>query len=116
MFAKTLGETTVGIDGALITVEVDINNGLPKFDVVGLATTAVKEARERVKSAITNSGFVFPMSNLTINLAPADLKKEGSSLDLPMALGVLVANNQGIDLADVEDKIFVGELSLESVR
>ncbi|MBQ0107740.1 MAG: YifB family Mg chelatase-like AAA ATPase [Phascolarctobacterium sp.] len=113
MFAKTLGETTVGIDGALITVEVDINNGLPKFDVVGLATTAVKEARERVKSAITNSGFVFPMSNLTINLAPADLKKEGSSLDLPMALGVLVANNQGIDLADVEDKIFVGELSLD---
>ena len=66
MFAKTLGETTVGIDGALITVEVDINNGLPKFDVVGLPTTAVKEARERVKSAITNSGFLFSPNNLVV--------------------------------------------------
>ncbi|MCQ2381501.1 MAG: hypothetical protein MJ032_04065 [Acidaminococcaceae bacterium] len=60
MFAKLLGETTVGIDGVVVTVEVDINNGLPKFDVVGLATTAVKEARERVKSAICNSGYAFP--------------------------------------------------------
>ncbi len=113
MFAKTLGETTIGIDGALITVEVDINNGLPKFEVVGLATTAVKEARERVKSAITNSGYIFPMTNLVINLAPADVKKEGSSLDLPMAIGVLIANNQGLELDEVEGKIFVGELSLD---
>lgn len=113
MFAKTLGETTVGIDGAVITVEVDIKNGLPRFDVVGLPATAVKEAKERVKSAISNSGFVPAICNVTVNLAPADLKKDGSSLDLPMAIGVLVANNQGIGQAEVEDKIFVGELSLD---
>lgn len=66
MFAKLLGETTFGIDGVVVTVEVDINNGLPKFEVVGLPTTAVKEARERVKSAISNSGYVFPMNNLVV--------------------------------------------------
>lgn len=113
MFAKLLGETTFGIDGVVVTVEVDINNGLPKFEVVGLPTTAVKEARERVKSAISNSGYVFPMNNLVINLAPADLKKEGSTLDLAMAVGVLVANGQEISQADVLDKIFIGELSLD---
>ena len=66
MFAKTLGETTVGIDGAVITVEVDIKNGLPRFDVVGLPATAVKEAKERVKSAISNSGFVPAICNVTV--------------------------------------------------
>lgn len=113
MFAKLMGETTYGIDGAMITVEVDVNNGLPKFEVVGLATTAVKEARERVRSAISNSGFMFPLSNLVVNLAPADLKKEGSSLDLPMAVGVLLVNSQLDAGVDVEGKVFVGELSLD---
>ena len=113
MFAKLLGETTFGIDGVVVTVEVDINNGLPKFEIVGLATTAVKEARERVKSAIYNSGYGFPMGSNVVNLAPADLKKEGSTLDLAIAVGVLVANSQGIDQADVDGKIFIGELSLD---
>lgn len=112
MFAEVYGETTIGIDGERITVEVDTSNGLPGFDIVGLPATAVKEARERVKAALRNSDFDFPTTRVTVNLAPADLKKEGSSLDLPIAIGVMVCSRQLLE-SMVEDKIFVGELSLD---
>ena len=82
MYAKTFGETVCGINGEEIIAEVDISNGLPGFDIVGLPDTAVKESRERVRAALKNSGLMFPMTRITVNLAPADLRKDGSSLDL----------------------------------
>lgn len=112
MFAYVFGETTVGIDGVKVAVEVDVANGLPGFDVVGLPALAVKEARERVKAAIRNSEFPFPMTKITVNLAPADLKKEGSGLDLPIAVGVLVSS-RFLEQNMVNGKIFIGELSLD---
>lgn len=116
MFSYVLGETTIGIDGVKIAVEVDVTNGLPGFDIVGLPNLAVREARERVKAAIRNSGYPFPMTKITVNLAPADLKKEGSGLDLPIAVGVLVSS-KFLSQDMVNGKIFVGELSLDgSVR
>ena len=75
MYARTWGETTRGINGEMVTVEVDVTNGMPAFEMVGLPDTAVKEARERVKAAVKNSGFRFPDTHITVNLAPADLKK-----------------------------------------
>ena len=84
MFARAFGETTCGIEGIKITVEVDVANGLPAFDIVGLPAMSVREARERVKSALRNSDFPFPMTHITVNLAPADMKKDGSGLDLPI--------------------------------
>ena len=112
MFACTYGETTLGLDGVLVTVEVDISNGLPAFDIVGLPDTAIKEARERVRAAIKNSGFTFPSTRITVNLAPADVKKDGSGLDLPIAIGILAASSQ-ITQFDCLDAVFIGELSLE---
>ena len=82
MYAKTFGETVCGTNGEEIIVEVDISNGLPGFDIVGLPDTAVKESRERARAALKNSGLMFPMTRITVNLAPADLRKDGSSLDL----------------------------------
>lgn len=116
MFSYVFGETTMGIDGVKIAVEVDVTNGLPGFDIVGLPNMAVREARERVKAAIRNSAYPFPMTKITVNLAPADLKKEGSGLDLPMAVGVLVSSNF-LTQDMVNGKIFIGELSLDgSIR
>ena len=112
MFANVYGETTCGIDGVKINVEVDVANGLPAFDIVGLPTMSVREARERVKSALRNSDYPFPMTHITVNLAPADLKKEGSGLDLPIAIGILVSA-KFIEQQMTEGKIFVGELSLD---
>ena len=112
MFANVYGETTCGIDGVKINVEVDVANGLPAFDIVGLPTMSVREARERVKSALRNSDYPFPMTHITVNLAPADLKKEGSGLDLPIAIGILVSA-KFIEQKMTEGKIFVGELSLD---
>lgn len=77
MYARTWGETTRGINGEMVTVEVDVTNGMPAFEMVGLPDVAVKEARERVKAAVKNSGFRFPDTHITVNLAPADLKKMG---------------------------------------
>ena len=94
MLSKVHTVALNGINGEIVEVEVDINRGLPGMEVVGLPDTAVKEARERVKSAIKNSGFDFPIARITINLAPADLKKEGSHFDLPIALGILAASEQ----------------------
>lgn len=116
MYAKTYGETVCGINGEEIIVEVDISNGLPGFDIVGLPDTAVKEARERVKAALKNSGLIFPMTHITVNLAPADLRKDGSSLDLPIAVGILTAARTLLQ-EEAAGKIFVGELALDgSIR
>lgn len=112
MFFQTFGSTTLGLNGVLITVEVDISNGLPALDIVGLPDTAVRESRERVRAAIKNSGFEFPSRRITINLAPADLKKDSSGLDLPIAIGILAASEQ-IIWDDCQDYLFVGELSLD---
>ena len=85
VFARIYGAATLGLNGHVIAVETDISNGLPSFDLVGLASTSVKEAKERVRAAVKNSGYEFPMRRLTVNLAPADLKKDTSGLDLSLA-------------------------------
>jgi magnesium chelatase family protein len=112
MYARTWGETTCGINGEMIVVEVDVTNGNASFEIVGLADTAVKESRERVRSAVKNTGFCFPEQHLTVNLAPADLKKDGSGLDLPIAIGLLAAQGQVI-LPEDDQPVFVGELALD---
>lgn len=111
MLAKVKSATVIGLDGQEIDVEVDLSNGLPCFNIVGLPDKAVEEAKERVKSAIKNSGGMFPQKRITVNLAPADIKKEGPSFDLPIALGILAAAGQ-IEL-DMENILSVGELSLD---
>lgn len=92
MLAKINTGTIYGVDGLLIEVETDISPGLPVFATVGLAEGAVREARDRVKSAIRNSGYSFPNRRITVNLAPADLKKAGTGYDLPIALSILLAS------------------------
>lgn len=101
-----------GLEGQVIRVEVDISAGLPAFDIVGLPNAAVKEARERVKTAIKNSGYEFPLRRITVNLAPADLRKEGPVFDLPIAVGVLAATGQ-IKLQEAAPYLYLGELSLD---
>ncbi len=100
-----------GVEGVVINVEVDIAYGLPNFNIVGLGDTAVKESKDRVRAAITNSSLEFPISRITVNLAPAHIRKEGSHYDLPIAVAILTATNQ-LFLSDVEDFLFIGELSL----
>lgn len=112
MLAKINSYGLQGINGYAVSLEVDINNGLPKMDVVGLGDTAIKESRERVRSAIKNSGFFFTPKAITVNLAPASIKKEGSLYDLGIALGILYATEQ-ICVPNVGDYIIVGELSLD---
>jgi len=116
MFAKVISGVVVGIDGFPVEVEVDLTSGLPSFDLVGLADTAVKEAKERVRAAIKNSGFTFPGHRIVVNLAPADLRKEGSGFDLPIALGILCA--QGYFPPEVlQAGMIIGELALDgSIR
>ena len=92
MIAKAISGAVIGIDAHLVEVEVDISNGLPAFTTVGLPEAAVKESKERVKSAIHNSGYMFPDDRITVNLAPANIKKDGTGFDLPMALGILAAH------------------------
>jgi magnesium chelatase family protein len=91
VLARVLSATLVGVEAALVRVEVDVAPGLPTFTTVGLPDSAVRESRERVRTAIRNAGFVFPQDRITVNLAPADLRKEGTSFDLPIALGILAA-------------------------
>jgi magnesium chelatase family protein len=111
VLAKVLSCAVVGLDGAIVEVEVDISAGLPAFTIVGLPDTAVQEARERVRAAIKNSGLTFPMKRITVNLAPADLKKEGPAYDLPIAVGILLSSEQVF--ADASQMLFLGELSLD---
>lgn len=111
MAINIISATHHGLDGVLINVEVDIMKGIPIFNIVGLPDTSVKEAKERVRSAIVNSGFEFPLGRITINLAPADVRKIGSLLDLPIAIGILMASGQ-IRNMELENFIIFGELSL----
>jgi magnesium chelatase family protein len=116
MLAKVFSCAVIGLEAAIVEVEVDTANGLPSFVVVGLPDAAVQESRERVQAAIRNAGFYFPMKRLTVNLAPAALRKEGPAYDLPIALGVLAAAGQ-ILAESFEGALVMGELSLDgSVR
>ncbi len=116
MLAKVTSCALVGLEGVVVAVEVDTSRGRPQFNIVGLPDAAVKEASERVRSAVRNSSLIFPMKRITVNLAPADIRKAGPSYDLPIAVGVLIASEQAWPQA-VEDALFVGELSLDgSVR
>ena len=101
-----------GIEAKIVEVEVSLSRGLPSFTIVGLPETAVKESRERVESAIKSMEFEFPLKKITVNLAPADIKKEGTSLDLPIALGILSASGQ-IDSVKLKNALIVGELALD---
>lgn len=112
MLSRVLGGTVVGIDGRVITVEVDVSAGLPAFDVVGLPDAAVRESRERVRSALRNAGYDFPLRRVTVSLAPASVRKAGSGLDLPIALGVLAATGQ-IPNAALDGAAVLGELGLD---
>ena len=112
MLSKINSMALLGLDGYLIEVQVDVSNGMPCWEMVGLPDTSVKEAKERVKTAIKNSGYEMLSKRIVINLAPADTKKEGSIFDLPIAIGILV------DLGEIKnDKLndiaFIGELSLD---
>lgn len=113
MFIRVISATVMGIEGFCVEVEVDIANGLPCFEVSGLATSSVREARDRVRAAIRNSGFHFPLQRVTINLAPADIRKEGSMLDCAMAIGILLATRQIPMGLDVSRILILGELSLD---
>jgi magnesium chelatase family protein len=112
LLARVLSSAVIGIDAYLVEVEVDIAQGLPTFTTVGLPEAAVKESRERVKSAITNSGYTFPADRITVNLAPANIKKDGTGFDLPMALGILAATGILPEKA-LSGYLFLGELSLD---
>ena len=112
MIAKIFSSCTMGVDAYEVAVETDIGGGLPGFNIVGLPDAAIRESRDRIKAAIKNSDFSFPAKKITINLAPADIKKEGASLDLPMALSILAY--EGIfDSSAFADFVFCGELSLD---
>ncbi|MBR3353006.1 YifB family Mg chelatase-like AAA ATPase [Candidatus Saccharibacteria bacterium] len=112
MIAKIHSIIPYGFDAKLVEVEGDMNRGLPAFNIVGMANKTINEAKERVRSAIVNSGFSFPDKKVTINLAPADLQKDGAYLDLPIALSIMLLSGQ-IIRRDINHKVFVGELSLD---
>src|SRR5512146_915987 len=112
MLAKIFSGATIGLSATLVDVEVDVaEQGLPSFTIVGLPDKAVEESKERVRSALKNSGADFPISRITVNLAPADLPKAGPAYDLPIALGILSASGQ--IAPSVSDCLFFGELSLD---
>ena len=112
MLSKVKSFGLNGIEGYLVEIEVDLNSGMPSYDTVGLPDTAVKEGKERIRSAIKNSGYKFPIVKITVNLAPADTKKEGSIYDLATAIGLLVASDQ-LNNEIAEQYAYIGELSLD---
>ena len=112
MLSKVTGLGIIGLDAFIVDVESDVGSGLPRLDIVGLPDTSVKESKERVRSAIKNSGKRFPNGAITINLAPADVRKEGAYLDLPIAIGIIKASTDIIK-NDISDYAFIGELSLD---
>ena len=111
MFSRIKSVGIFGMDSYMIEVEADISTGLPAFDIVGLPDTTVKESRDRVRAAIKNCGFKFPLGRITVNLAPADRKKEGSVYDLPVLLAILKSYNQL--KADLNDSVIIGEVALD---
>jgi magnesium chelatase family protein len=112
MLARVRSAAVFGVDASPVTIEVDIAFGLPGLTIVGLPDTSVRESRDRIRSAVRNSGFDFPVHRITVNLAPADVRKAGASFDLPIALGVLAASGV-IARRDVDDVLILGELSLD---
>src|SRR5437588_4768239 len=113
MFAQVRSCAVIGLEGAIVEVEVDLSNGLAAFQIVGLPDAAVNEAKDRVRAAIKNSGCLFPYKRITVNLAPADLRKEGPAYDLPIAIGILLASGQ-INLDEqVSEYLYLGEHSLD---
>jgi magnesium chelatase family protein len=112
VFIKVLSMSVIGMDSFPVSVEVDVSQGLPQFSTVGLPDASVKESRDRIRAAIKNSGYSFPRSHVTINLAPADIRKEGTGFDLPIAVGILAAENM-IEEEALLKSIFLGELSLD---
>ncbi|MDR1067236.1 MAG: YifB family Mg chelatase-like AAA ATPase [Clostridiales bacterium] len=114
MLAKIISGALAGIDAYTVDVETDLCGGLPKFEIVGLPDSAVKESKDRVRTAIKNCGYAFPSKQITINLAPADTRKEGPAFDLPIAVGILVCMNI-IKAKNCENAFIIGELSLDGV-
>lgn len=113
MLARILSGTSIGLEGVIIDVEVDVaSRGFPTFTIVGLPSKAIDEAKDRVRTAITNTSFSMPESRITVNLAPADIPKKGASFDLPIAIGILAASGS-VDYSMLHQSMFVGELSLE---
>ena len=112
MVCNCITATTVGIDARIVEAEIDVINSLPNISIVGLPDNAVSEAKERIRSAIKNSGFTFPRGRVVINLAPADIKKEGTYFDLPMAVGILLEEGP-IETENIKNCAFIGELSLD---
>ncbi|HKI61851.1 MAG TPA: magnesium chelatase domain-containing protein [Mariprofundaceae bacterium] len=115
MLARLASATIRGLDAEAVDVEVDLSRGLPVWNMVGLPEAAVREARERVRSAVINSGFEFPLRRITVNLAPADRKKDGSHFDLPVAIGVLLASGQINVKKESSNTLpfLIGELALD---
>jgi magnesium chelatase family protein len=114
MLSKVQSCAVIGLEGALIEVELDISNGLQAFQIVGLPDAAMNESKERVRSAIKNSGCLFPFKRVIVNLAPADVRKEGPAYDLPIAVGILLASQEiRMPAIEVGQKLFLGELSLD---
>jgi len=112
LYARILSAAVQGIDAYIVKVEVHLDTALPTYTTVGLPDGAVRESRERVNAAIKNSGFLFPRKRITVNLAPAAIKKEGSSFDLPIALGILAATGQ-VSTDNVQRTVLLGELALD---
>ena len=112
MLSKVKSMSLQGLDGILVDVQVDVSSGMPNWEVVGLPDATVKESKERVRTAIKNSGYEFESRRIVINLAPADKRKEGSFFDLPIAIGILL-DFEDIMWQNLEDTVFIGELSLD---
>lgn len=115
MYSSVTSSVVCGIEGHVINVETDINPGLPNTSIVGLASTVVMESRERIRSALINSGFEYPHGRVTINLVPADLKKAGSCLDLPISISLLASDGK-INPDKCREYAMIGELSLDGDR
>ena len=112
MISKVNSVGLTGLEGFCIGVETDISNGIPTWEIVGMPDTAVRESKERIRAAIKNSGFLIPGRRILVNLAPADIKKEGTCLDLSIAVGILVSSEQ-LFINDLSEYAFFGELSLD---
>ena len=112
MFSKTYAAAIRGIDAILVKVEADVRDGLPGLDLVGFLASELKEARERVRAAIHNAGILLPPKKITVNLSPADVRKEGTAFDLAIAVAILAASGY-ISMKSIENIMFVGELSLD---
>ncbi len=112
MFSKVYSGALNGIDAYVVDVEVDVSQGLPAFDIVGLPSSSIKESKDRVRTSIKNSNIDFPIKRITVNLAPADTKKDGASFDLPIAVGIMLCNDI-IEVSNINDYFIVGELSLD---